>query len=159
MGFGHEIGFCLSFRCSGNTVASYILDGTVGAFQDDGLLLIVDFRDREGSFNDGSELVSRLGVGVPVYAEVDLITVVDYFVVLTKTFVKVALVVFLSSLELLLCVCNRFHQPMFSILLEFYWAQEAWLWNVGGGWAGPERGRAGTELLRMSSVIESCRNT
>lgn len=98
----------------------YILDGAVDYFLDDGLGLIIDLRDCERSFIDWNERISRFFVDFSVHVELYLITGDSFLVVLIKTFVEVVLLACLQILELILFFCNRFYEPLFSILPELH---------------------------------------
>lgn len=110
----------------------YIIDGTIRTFHVDSLEVIDDFRDRERTVNDPSELLSRFLVTFPIQAEVDLITGVVFLVASARMFVKVVLVSCLGSFEFVLRVCNLFQEPLFPIPLELYRAGEDWLENIRG---------------------------
>lgn len=95
-----------------------ILDGVFGKFHDDVVGNIVDSRDREGFVDNQSAFVSRFIFSFPFYSEVDLITGIYFLIVLAMTFVKVAPLAFLCSLELVSCVDHCFHNPLFPLWLN-----------------------------------------
>lgn len=113
-------------------VARYIVDFTNGMFQDEYRGLIIDFCDREGSVNDRGELLSRFLVALPVCEELDLVTRVDFIIVSANKFVEFALITCWRTLEFVLSVCDRFQEPLFPLVLEFYRAGEACLREIGG---------------------------
>lgn len=100
-------------------VFTYILYGTIGTVLDDGPGLDVDFRDEEGTVNNGSELVSRFLVTFHVYMDVDLITGIDFLVFLPKTFVNLGLYRSCAALSLSGACVIAFMNHCFHFCLNY----------------------------------------